>query len=61
MKIVPILIKSTTCKEWSTDTLEKYWKPCTLGKLYKNCVIWQFFLVWFVCYECNFFSWAWSR
>jgi len=27
MKIVQILIKSTTCK-WSTGRLEKYWKPC---------------------------------
>jgi len=27
MKIVQILMKSTTCKEWSTSSLEKYWKP----------------------------------
>jgi len=27
MKNVQILIKSTTCKKWSTGRLEKYWKP----------------------------------
>jgi len=27
MKIVQILIKSTTCKYWRTNRLEKYWKP----------------------------------
>jgi len=31
MKILQILIKSTTCKKWSTGRLEKYWKPCFLG------------------------------
>ena len=29
MKNVQILIQTTTCKKWSTGTLEKYWKPCT--------------------------------
>jgi len=28
MKIVPILIKSTTCKQWSIGRLEKYRKTC---------------------------------
>jgi len=27
MKIVQILINSTTCKYWSTGRFEKYWKP----------------------------------
>jgi hypothetical protein len=32
MKIVKILIKSTTCKQWSTGRLDKYWKPCMLSQ-----------------------------
>jgi len=41
MKIAQILIKSTTCKWWSTGRLEKYWKPwsCTCINP-SSCLLW---------------------